>query len=805
MNFKKSIPYFIAIATFIIISLVYFHPVLEGKKIVQSDIQQFIGMSKEVVDFRKANDAEPYWTSAAFGGMPAFQLSSYYPHDYIKKLDSLLRFLPRPADYLFLYFFGFFILLSVLKVDYKLAILGSLAFGFSTYFIIILGVGHNAKAHAIAYMPMVLAGILAAFQRKYLFGFFLTTIALALEIMASHIQMTYYLMFLVLFVGLFYLIEAIKTKELKHFLKSVGVLVIAAILAVGLNSTSLLATKEYADFSTRSKSELTITPEGKVKEVTDGLNYEYITEYSYGILESFNLFIPRFVGGANNEKLGKDSHLYNFLKDKIDPIQARDFVNNAPTYWGTQPIVAAPAYIGAVLIFLFVLSLFYLKGPLKKGLIGAIIFALLLSWGKNFNVLTDFFIQFVPLYNKFRAVSSIQVIIELAIPLLAVLGLHQFLMNDESNELKQKSLLKAFYITGGIAVFFAIFGSSLFAFNGLNDAYFDSMLQGISDALIDDRKAMLTSDSFRTLIFVTLSFAILWFYLKDKIKRDVVIAVFIVLILVDLISIDKKYVNEQSFVSARQVDKPFTTSDIDTEILKDKSHYRVANFTVNPMNDGSTSYFHKSIGGYHAAKPGRYQELYDFHIAKNNEQVLDMLNTKYIIFPDDENQVQVLVNPEINGNAWFIDSLKVVQNANQEIMALNEMNTKTTAVIRIEDANKMAVNLDNRDSLATIELLEYQPNYLKYEYKSASEQQVVFSEMYYKNGWNAYVDGVLTPHFRANYVLRTMKVEAGNHQIEFKFEPTVIKKGSILTLISYGLFGLLTIVSIWLYQKRLKN
>ncbi|MCM2302139.1 MAG: YfhO family protein [Flavobacteriaceae bacterium] len=805
MNYRKSIPYLIAIASFIIVSLVYFHPVLEGKKIFQSDIQQFIGMSKEVADYRKANDAEPYWTNAAFGGMPTYQLSTYYPHDYVKKLDSLLRFLPHPADYLFLYFFGFFILLSVLKVEYKLAILGSLAFGFSTYLIIILGVGHNAKAHAIAYMPVVLGGILLTFKRKYLLGFLLTTFALALEIQASHIQMTYYLMFLVIIIGLFYLIEAYKNKELQVYFKSISVLIVAAVLAVGLNATSLLATKEFADFSTRSKSELTINPDGKPKEVTSGLNYDYITEYSYGIIETFNLFIPRFTGGANNEKLDKDSHLNHFLSDKIDPLQARDFVKNAPTYWGSQPIVAAPAYIGAVIIFLFVLSLFLVKGPLKKGLVGAIIVALLLSWGKNFSFLTDFFIQNVPLYNKFRAVSSIQVIVELAIPLLAILGLNQFLKTDESKEIKQKALLKSFYITGGIALFFALFGSSLFTFNGLNDDYFDSMLNGISDALISDRKAMLSADSFRTFVLVSLSAAALWLFIKEKIKKDWVIVIFIFLVLVDMISIDKNYVNKDSFVSAKRVEKPFQPTPIDEEILKDNSYYRVANFSVNPMTDGSTSYFHKSIGGYHAAKPGRYQELYDFHIAKNNDEVLNMLNTKYIIFPDDAGQLQVLVNPEINGNAWFVDSLVVVQNANQEIMGLTKINTKTNAVIRQEDLNKIQLNNTETDSLATIQLIEYQPNYLKYSYKSLTEQQVVFSEMYYKNGWNSYVDGKLIPHIRVNYILRGMKVDAGNHTIEFKFEPTVIKKGNIITLVSIGLFGLLTFAGVWFLKKKQQN
>ncbi|MDP3353572.1 MAG: YfhO family protein, partial [Flavobacteriaceae bacterium] len=339
----------------------------------------------------------------------------------------------------------------------------------------------------------------------------------------------------------------------------------------------------------------------------------------------------------------------------------------------------------------------------------------------------------------------------------------------------------------------------------LNDDYFDSMLKGISDVLILDRKAMLTADSFRTFVFVSLSAATLWFYLKDKIKKDIVIGIFIILVLVDLISVDKNYVNKDSFVSAKRVEKPFQPSQIDEEIMKDKSHYRVANFSVNPMADGSTSYFHKSIGGYHAAKPGRYQELYDFHIAKNNEEVLNMLNTKYIIFPDDAGQMQVMVNPEINGNAWFVDSLIVVQNANQEIMALNEMNTKTKAVIRQDDLKNIELKIAKRDSLATIQLTEYQPNYLKYSYNSSTEQQVVFSEMYYQNGWNAYIDGKLTPHIRVDYILRGMKVDAGNHQIEFKFEPTVIKKGSVFTLTSFGLLGLLAFVGVWFNQKKQQN
>ncbi len=384
INIKRIIPFLITFLTFVIVSLAYFSPILQGKKLFQSDIAHFRGMSKEVQEFRAENGTEPYWTNRAFGGMPTYQLSSYYPNDYIKKIDSILRFLPRPADYLFLYFLGFFVLLMVLKIDWKLAIIGSLAFGFSTYFIIILGVGHNAKAHAIAYMPMVIAGILLVFQKKYLSGFILTALAMALEINASHPQMTYYLMFMVLIFGLVYLIDAIKNKELSVFIKNIGLLIVAVILSIGVNATSLLATKEYADQSTRSKSELTITPTGEDMIPTSGLPRDYITQYSYGILETFDLFIPRFMGGSNSENIGKESYTYNFLSARIDRKQALSFAENAPMYWGNQPIVAAPAYLGAVMIFMFIMGIFLLKGPLKKWLVAATLFSILLSWGEEF-------------------------------------------------------------------------------------------------------------------------------------------------------------------------------------------------------------------------------------------------------------------------------------------------------------------------------------------------------------------------------------------------------------------------------------
>ncbi len=802
---KKIIPFLITILVFVIVSLAYFSPVLEGKKLFQSDIAQFRGVSKEIVDFRVEHNKEPYWTNRAFGGMPAYNVSAYYPHNYIKKADLLLRFLPRPADYLFLYFLGFFILLYVLNVEWKLAIVGALAFGFSTYFIIIFGAGHNAKAHAIAYMPVVLAGILSVFKRNYLIGFVITALGMAFEINASHPQMTYYLLFMVFILGIVYLIDAIKEKTIPNFFKSVAILVVAVVLAVGMNSTSLLATQDYAKESTRSKSELTITPDGKSKQdITTGLSRDYITQYSYGKLETFNLLIPRFYGGRSTENLGKDSETYQFLKDKIGRTQAKNFAENVPTYWGTQPGVSGPAYIGAVLIFLFILGLFIVKGKLKKWLLAATIFSILLSWGKNFPTLTNFFIDYVPLYNKFRAVSSFQVIAELAVPILSILALDQFLNNNkEEDENNLKYLKYTLYGVGGTTLLFALFGTSLFNFESLRDAGWEQQLSGVTEAFIADRKSIFFKDSLRSFLLVALSGGLLWAFLKKKIKKNIAIIAFGVLLLFDLVGVDKRYVNSDDFVSKRQEEKPFQASAIDKEIIKDTSHYRVINFMVDPLNDGSTSYFHNSIGGYHAAKPRRYQELFEYQITKNNFEVLNMLNTKYIIFPDNQGAARLQQNTEANGNAWFVNQVEFVNTADAEIKGLDSLNTKQKVIINAAFKNELTNTPFEIDSLASIRLISYQADKIKYESNTTKDQLAVFSEMYYKNGWNAYVDGQLTPHFRANYVLRAMLIPSGKHEIIFKFEPTIIKKGTVITLTSYALFLLIPLG--WFFMDKKKK
>lgn len=800
MNFsyKTILPHLIVIVGFIVVALAYFNPVLKGQQIYQSDIVQYTGMAKQQKDFRQATGEETYWTNSAFSGMPTYQLGAQYPHNYIKKLDHTLRFLPRPADYLFLYLMGFYILMLVLRVDFKLAIVGALAFGFSTYLIIILGVGHNAKAHAIAYMPLVLAGIILCFQKKYISGFLLSTIALGLELSANHFQMTYYLMLLVLIIGLVYLIEAIQKKMLSHFIKSVGILLIAVVLAIGLNATNIMATQEYVKESTRSKSELTINPDGSRKDVSGGLDKNYITEYSYGIAETFNLLIPRFMGGGSYEDVGKESKTYDaFRKLGATPVQALQEAKRAPTYWGDQPIVEAPAYIGAVTLFLFVMALFLVKGRLKRWVVAGSILALLLSYGKNFGLLTDLFIDYFPLYNKFRAVSSIQVLVELLVPILAIFGLSRLLNDYEQDEDKFKALKFSTLILGGLTLVFVLFKSSLFDFQGLNDdAYAQAYGSEFINAIKEDRMSLFTADAIRSLVLVLISAALIWFFLKKKLSENALIIAFGILILFDLIGVDQRYVNNDDFTSAIQVQKPFQMSAADREILKDTTYYRVLDMTSASTR---ASYYHNSLNGYHAAKLRRYNELYDFHIQRNNLQVLNMLNTKYIIGQDENGQVVPYTNPDANGHAWFIKELKIVETADEEIKMLDSLETKNEAVI-LDDflQNRELKTSFVVDSTATIELRSYKPNYLKYESSNTSDGLVVFSEVFYDRGWKAYIDGELTDHFPVNYVLRAMAVPKGNHTIEFKFEPQVVKTGSSIALASSVIMALLLIGGLFL-------
>jgi len=787
----KLVPHLLALVGFVICSLIYFYPILQGKQISQSDIVQYTGMAKEQNDFRATTGEEPYWTNSAFGGMPTYQLGAKYPNNYIKSLDSALRFLPRPADYLFLYFLGFYILLIVLKVDPLKAFFGALAFGFSTYLIIILGVGHNAKAHAIAYMPLVVAGVLLVFQKRFVAGGLLTMVAAALEIQANHFQMTYYLLILLLAISVYYGFKYIKAKDFRAIGIAFGIFILAGILAVGANATNLLATAEYTEFSTRGKNELTLGPDGEKVTDKSGMSYDYITEYSYGIAESLNLIAPRLFGGGNSEKLGKGSNLYEYaLSLGASEAEAEEFSAEAPTYWGDQPIVAAPAYIGAVVFFLFILALFAEKRKIKYAFLAAAIISLFLSWGKNFPGLTNFFIDNIPLYNKFRAVSSIQVILELCVPVLAVMGLYSFFKLE--NEERRKGLLYASGISIGLVLF--LFGfKGLFDFAGGNDGYYSQAYgeigPGFVEALQKDRADMYTADLMRSGFLILLVAGILWLYIKEKLSQTVAIIAIGSIMVLDLVVVDKKYVNASDFVSAREVQMPFQATPADLEILKDEDlHYRVFE-PQSGMSGARASYFHKAIGGYSAVKPQRVQQLYDYQIAKNNIQVLNMLNVKYVLQTTEEGQPIPLQNPDANGNAWFVEKIIRVESADEEMKALDSLKTKDELVINLKEFGTIfkgtaTLHELKRDSLAKIDLIEYKPNHLIYKSTNSNDGVAVFSEIYYPKGWKVTIDGKEAEMFRANYVLRALQIPAGKHTIEFKFEPEVVKKGSSIALFS---------------------
>jgi len=802
---QKFYPHALVLLGFVLISLIYFYPVLQGKQILQSDIVQYTGMAKEQNDFRAVDHQEPYWTNSAFGGMPTYQLGAKYPHDYIGMIDDLIRFLPRPADYLFLYFLSFYGLLLVLKTDPLKAFFGALAFGFSTYLIIILGVGHNAKAHAIGYMPLVIAGIIMVFQKKYIWGGLLTMFAVALEINANHFQMTYYLLIFILLLSIYFVYQAVKAKEYKPLLTSIGVLAVAGIFALGANATNLLATAEYAKFSTRGKSELTFGPDGKKVETNSALSREYITEYSYGVAESFNLIAPRLFGGSNSEALGTDSAMYKFMITQgVDESQAKDFVSGMPTYWGDQPIVAAPAYIGVVVFFLGVLGLFADKRKIKYLFLSGAIVALLLSWGKNFALVTDFFIDYVPMYDKFRAVSSIQVILELCFPVLAIMGLQSFFKLE--GEAKFKALWQSAAVGFGLIVGLFLLKSS-FSFAGSSDSFFrESYGPAFMDALKEDRMTLYSADLLRSGFFLLLAAGALWLYIKGKFAQNTTIVLVGLLMIIDLVFVDKKYVDSDGFVSKRDVEVPFQETPADAMILKDKSHFRVFEVDGN-FSSARASYFHKSIGGYSAVKPRRMQQLFDYQIAKNNIEVLNMLNVKYVIQTDSTGASVPVVNPGANGNAWFVKKIKVLKTPDDVMKALKGLDTKNVAVF---SSNKVGAEYMNSrlkedwNANGTIKLDVYQPNYLKYTAINGDMGLAVFSEIYYQNGWNAYIDGKLTDHFPVNYVLRAMVVPAGTHTIEFKFEPQVVKTGSMITLISFIGMLLLLIGGIY-FEKRKKT
>jgi hypothetical protein len=856
MNFKKFIPHIAAVVIFAVITLIYFKPMLSGKELKQGDIDRHKGMSKEIVDYRTTKKAEPLWTNSMFGGMPAYLISTLYPNNFIGKLDNAFKlFIPLPAGYVFLYFLGFFILLLCLDVDPWLSIIGAVAYGLSSYFLIILEAGHNSKANAIGYLPALLGGFILLFKGKHWLGFALITLFTCMEINCNHFQITYYGYILIAVVSIGYLFQLIKAKKNSVIIYALVFGLFGTIIGILPNASMILTTMEYGKYSTRGKTELTIDADLKSNKnnTTSGLDKNYATQWSYGIGETFTFLIPDFKGGASSA-IGT---AYPDALKKISP-DYRDAVANSNAYFGDQPFTSGPVYIGAILIFLCFLGMFIVKNPIKWPLFLATLLTIALSWGSNFMGLTNFFMDFVPGYNKFRAVSMILVVAELTLPLLALLTLNELIKYKDINELIQLRLIKktvklktllfvSVGVIGGICAIGYIAPSAINTFSAHNEAeiMISQYVQGgnhesqvrpyVTDLMPQLEKARMEifkSDAIRSLVFILLAFGAIYFYLTGKLKREMLYAAIGIFVLIDLWSVGTRYLNDKSFITKQENQQNLQAkSAADDEILKDKTlGYRVLNLTLNTFNDAQTSYYHKSIGGYHGAKLKRYQELIDFQLMPNNGggeigffrqnagkafasdsainalmgqlNVINMLNTKYFIIPGGgEQRTEIpLENKQANGPAWFVKELKFVNSADSEIVLVGKLNTKTTAVVNEKFKGELGLK-NNYSGEGTIKLSSYEPNELTYECNSKSDNFIVFSEIYYPKGWNAYINGTIVPHVQVNYVLRGLPIKAGQSTIVFKFEPTAYYTGNTYALIGSILVLIVIGLALFMHKK----
>lgn len=867
-SLKPWLPHVIALLVFVLIGAVYFSPVLEGKRLRQGDVKNFQGMAKEIRDHRAVFEEEPLWTNSMFGGMPAFQIAVQYPGQVLKYIDDAFQlWTPKPINFVLLYMIGFYILMMALRVDPWLAIVGAVAFAFSSYFFIILEAGHNTKAHAIGYMAPTLAGIIWAYRGKWLLGGVLTAFFVALQVQANHVQITYYFGILALFYGIAQLIDAIREKRIAEWIKPSAVLLGAALLGILCNTASLWNTYEYGKYTTRGKTELTILPGGASNDAvaTSGLDREYVTRWSYGIDETLSLLIPNAKGGASGMIGERNDHL-----DAASP-QFRQNIAQSNQYWGDQPFTSGPVYVGAIVFYLFILGLVFLRGSARWAILATVILTIMLSWGKNFMGLTDFFLDYVPGYNKFRAVTIILAVTELAIPLLAIWFVDRLLRQPELIEANKKTFYIASGATIGVVLLLAVAPDAFMTFFSQQemDQFGRQLDQGgqqatAVSAFLDDleavRIAIFRADALRTLGLIAVAAVLLMLFARQKLSKHALIGALFALVVVDMWMVNKRYLNNdkergryvhwedpaenlfpympnnadmsilsnevnnrtgllrmanedytdrasfeewaewhKEYLRKRKADfgagkRPLTEEEKNIarlSALNFKSNYRVLNLN-NPFNDGRTPYFHKAVGGYHGAKLRRYQELIDFHLgaevqqivgvfsdqptqedvfrALNSARMLNMLNTKYVVYSP---QAPPLPNSTAYGPAWLVDRLELVESADAEILALDELDPLNEAVADQRFADYFGEETAfTYDSLATIDLMSYKPNELTYDFSASETQLAVFSEIFYDNGWQAYLDGEPVDHARVNYVLRAMKVPAGEHTIVFKFEPS---------------------------------
>lgn len=793
---KALIPHLVVSAIFLILTLIYFSPVLDGKKLAQSDLMQVAGMGQEVFEYKKNTGETSLWTNSMFGGMPAYQISgiesSFNLFSIIAKVISFG--LPQPLPLVILYFFGAYIFLLAFGTGPWIAGIAAAGFTFCSYNFIILEAGHYNKSLAIAFMGPVLAGIRITYRKHLLIGAILTAFFVALQVWGGHPQITYYLLFAILcYVGAEAWV-AFQEKTMPHFIKASGLLLIAAILGTASYAGHLYITYDYAKHTIRGNSELSTSG----NETGSGLDKDYAFAWSYGKAETFTLLIPRFMGGSSQEDAGKSSEAYKVLmQNGYSDAEAR----RLPTYWGAQPFTSGPVYVGAVIIFLFVLGAFLIPGPERTWILTATLLSFMLAWGKNLDWFNYLLFDTLPMFNKFRAVAMALVVASLTIPLMAALALKEWSSNRISKERKMKALIWSLGISGGLCLIFLLMPGTFFNFSGPSD----SQMGALAQYLVKDRKAMLQADAGRSLGFILSAGIIAWLYLNQKLKLQLFLGATALLVVIDLWTVDMRYLAKEDFKVANQVEKPFTPSPADQMILEDKDpNYRVLNTTVNTFNDASTSYFHKSVGGYHPAKLRRYQDMIERHISKNHFNVLNMLNTKYIIMsPRTEGGMpQAQRNPGALGNAWFVHTLNWVETADQEIEALNPpFAADTTAIADIRFKEKISQTWSAPVAGDTIMLTSYKPNELIYSSRSAGERLAVFSEVYFPNGWKVWINDQPADHFRVNYILRAMNIPSGNHTIKFRFDPDDYTKGNAVGDFSSAIISLLLIVAAFIYFK----
>lgn len=792
-GFRNISTHLAIILFFIVLSYAYLSPLLEGKVLRMDDIEHWKGMSKELVDFREKTGEEAVWTNSMFGGMPGYMISVVYPGNLTRYITSPLRQIFSTASFLILYLIGFYILLLSLKLNRWVSVAGAVAFAFSSYFLIILGAGHMSKANAISWLAPTIAGVLLTFRGKPLAGTLLFTAAFSLELLSGHLQITYYGFIAIALLGLVELIYAIRDNNWPGFFKPFLFLLAGAIVAIGMNFSRLYTSWEYSQETIRGPSELTVNNENK----TDGLDKDYVVQWSYGIDETLTLLIPNFKGGGSQINPGVDSESYKTLQ-RQGVQNPRQTIRAVSMYHGDQPGTSGPVYAGAIIVFLFVLGLFVVEGRMKWWLVSATVISIVLSWGGNIMWLTSFLLDYLPFYNKFRAPSMTLVIAEFAMPLLGMIALNDILTGKVDKKIWLNGLKWSLIVTGGLSLLFAVLPGISGNFSNASDTmrYPDWLMESV----IADRQSMFRTDAFRSFLFIALAASVLYLWHVKKIKTTPVVAVLGLLILIDLWAVDKRYLNNDHFVSKRQNEVPFPLTPADQSILEDDDlYYRVLPLQ-NPFQDARTSYYHKNVGGYHAAKLRRYQELIEHHLQPEMQRmvtglqagspadsifrqvpVINMLNTRYVIYDLNQTPIQ---NPLPLGNAWFVSNFKLVGNADEEIRAMNDFNPSETAVIDQRFKDMLKTGSFQKDEQGKIELTNYNPNALTYTFSASDDQLTVFSEIFYRNGWNAYIDGELTPHFRVNYVLRAMIIPAGEHTIEFKFEPQSFYTGNKISLAS---------------------